>query len=169
MGGGVVVACLTWSAVVAKAGIPRAEAEPASIAQAECDFGAGLPSGAAGALPVVQIVLSPRMPYALQEWRRMAAAARGAGFRVQPWRDPRVPDAEWQAAVAAAGLPELRDAPALEPSAAQACRVLNHAPAAIVARCGQGHAWPILGVMPDRAWVQLLNARRADLEAVPCP
>ena len=158
---------LAWS-TVAGAGMLRAEVEPVSIAQAECDFGAGSQSGDAEVWPVVHIVLSPRMPYALQEWRRMAAAAHGAGFRVLAWRDPRLPDAEWQAAVAAAGLPELRDAPALELSAAQVCGVLNHAPAAIVSRCGQGHAWPILGVMPDRAWVQLLHARRADLEAVPC-
>ncbi|MBK6868510.1 MAG: hypothetical protein IPG98_11520 [Burkholderiales bacterium] len=134
-----------------------------------CDFSADLPGAPATAQTIAQIVLSPRMPYALREWRRMAASARAAGFQVSAWRDPRVPEAEWQAAVGVAELPELRTAPILPMELAKACGVLNHAPATVLARCGHGHPWPILGVMPDAAWLQLLDARRIDLEQVPCP
>ena len=133
-----------------------------------CDFSTGRSGVALPAQAVVHVVLSPRMPYALREWRRMAASARVAGFPVVAWRDPRVPEAEWQAAIDAAELPELRAAPALALDVAAACQMLNHAPATVVARCGRGHPWPILGVMPDVAWLQLLDARRADLEQVPC-
>lgn len=151
----------TWSAA---SGL--AADDPPSV-QARCNFGNAPVSGAA-APTVVQMVLSPRMPYALQEWRRMAAVAREAGFQVASFRDPRVPEAEWQDAVAAAGLPELRQTPPLDLEAGQACQVLNHAPATIVARCGRAHAWPILGVMPDQMWLDLLNSRRAALKALPC-
>lgn len=137
--------------------------------QARCDFLGGRTDIHDPAQPVVQIVLSPRMPYALQEWHRMAGAARAAGYRVAAFRDPRVPDEEWRDALVAAGLAELRDTPLLHPDAGEACQVLNHAPAAVVARCGKGHAWPVLGVMPTQAWLQVLAARRADLEALPCP
>ncbi len=134
-----------------------------------CDFRASLPGAPATAQTVVQIVLSPRMPYALHEWRRMAASAQAAGFEVSTWRDPRVPKAEWLAAVDIAELPELRTAPILPLELAKACGVLNHAPATVLARCSHGHPWPILGVMPDAAWLQLLDARRIDLEQAPCP
>jgi hypothetical protein len=117
---------------------------------------------------MAQIVLSPRVPYALAEWRRMAAAAREAGFRVLAFRDPRVPLQEWEDAVQVAGLPELLHIRPLSLERAQACQVLNHTPATIVALCGRAHAWPVLGVMPDPAWLFVLNQRRAALEAVPC-
>ena len=121
-----------------------------------------------GTQPVAQMVLSPRMPYALQEWRRMAGVAREAGFHVVVFRDPRVAQDEWLQAVAAAGAMELTEAPALDPDTGRACQVLNHSPATIVVRCGGAHPWPILGAMPDAAWHGLLQARRTELEAVSC-
>ena len=145
-----------------------AAAHIATVMQAECDFGHATDTLDALPQTVVQVVLSPRMPYALKEWRRMEAAARQAGFRVMAFRDPRVPDAEWQDAVMAANLPELRDVPVVALAAARACGVLNHAPATVVARCGRVHPWPILGVMPDQAWLHLLKARSAGLETGSC-
>lgn len=116
----------------------------------------------------VHVLLSPRMPYALQEWPRMADAARQAGFAVVAYRDPRVPRNEWQAATQSQGLADLLDVPVLEEQIAAACGMLNHAPAAIVTRCGRTHAWPILGVMPVAAWRQVLQSRHNDLERQAC-
>lgn len=144
---------------------------PAAVptAPALCNFvPADSRDGPAGQA-VVQVVLSPRMPYALREWPRMAVVAQRAGFRVVAFRDPRVPDAEWHDAAQAAGVsPELRNAPRLDEEAGRACQVFNHTPAVIVARCGHAHAWPIWGVMPDPAWLSVLDARRRDLEALSC-
>lgn len=114
--------------------------------------------------PVVRMLLSPRMPYALLEWRRMRRAAEGAGFEVRAERDPRVPPAEWRAAVQALGLAELAEAPALDEPTAAALGLLHHAPSSVVERCGVRHPWPILGVMPDAAWQALLRQRLAALE-----
>lgn len=114
----------------------------------------------------VLVLLSPRMPMALQQWPRMRDTAERAGFRVIAMRDPQVPAAEWRAGVEATGQPDLRDATALQESAATTCRLLNHAPSALVGRCGQVHPWPVPGVMPDGAWLAVLQQRR---EAIPCP
>lgn len=116
----------------------------------------------------VLMLMSPRMPWALPEWRRMAATARAAGLQVITLRDARVPLAEWRAATAAARLPELADVPPLASAAAQACGLLNHAPTSLVAGCGRVHPWPVWGVMPDAAWRHVLQARRQQLETVPC-
>ncbi len=140
--------------------------------------GAMPPVGAAGcaaALPAatgtpsVHVLLSPRMPYALKEWRRMADVARQAGFRVAAYRDPRVPLPEWRAAVSAEGLDALLTLAPLDLNSAQSCDMLNHAPTAVVARCGHVHPWPVRGVMPESAWRHVLAARLADLETLPCP
>jgi hypothetical protein len=117
------------------------------------------------AAPTVLIVLSPRMPYALQEWPRMRALAEQAGFQIRAFRDPGVPSSEWEAGLEAAGLPELQTAPVLDQQVAADCRLLNHAPSALVGRCDRWHAWPVLGVMPDAAWLAVLNERR---EAIAC-
>lgn len=117
----------------------------------------------------VWVLLSPRMPYALHEWPRLARAAQRAGFTVRAWRDPRVPPTEWLAAVQASGHDDLRQAPVMPERYAQALGLLNHAPSSIVVRCGQAHPWPILGVMPDASWQQLLLARAAALEEIACP
>ncbi|HOB65687.1 hypothetical protein [Ottowia sp.] len=97
----------------------------------------------------------------------MADAARQAGFDVVAYRDARVLPAEWQAAVGSRGLVELRDVPVLDADVAAACGMLNHTPAAIVARCGRAHPWPILGVMPVATWRQVLQAR-SDALGVSC-
>ncbi len=117
------------------------------------------------AAPTVLVVLSPRMPYALQEWPRMRAVAEQAGFQIRAFRDPGVPASEWEASLEAASLPALRAVPALDQQLAADCRLLNHAPSALVGRCGRWHAWPVLGVMPDGAWLAVLKGRR---EAVAC-
>jgi hypothetical protein len=113
----------------------------------------------------VLLVLSPRMVYAFQEWRRMTEVAMAAGLSVAVSRDPGVGLQEWTAAVSAAGMPELADIPAVDAEAGGRCGLLNHFPSALVGRCGRPHAWPILGVMPSAAWRSLLLDRR---EGVPC-
>jgi hypothetical protein len=113
----------------------------------------------------VLMVLSPRMVYALKEWRRMRDAAAMAGLSVVVSRDPRVGPQEWAGAVSAADVSELADIPVVEAEAAGGCGLLNHFPSALVGRCGRPHAWPILGVMPSAAWRSLLVDRR---EAVEC-
>ncbi len=116
----------------------------------------------------VHMLLSPRMPYALAEWPRMADIARQAGFDVVAYRDPRVPVTEWQAAVGSRGMADMLERPALDAETAAACGMLNHAPAALVARCGHTHPWPILGVMPSEAWRHVLQSRSDDLERQWC-
>jgi len=111
------------------------------------------------------VVLSPRMPYALQEWPRMRDAATAEGFQVIASRDPRVPLPEWDAAVVASGRADLTTAPAVDADAAARCGLFNHFPSALVGRCGQVHSWPVLGVMPDAAWLEVLRRRR---ESMPC-
>ncbi len=95
----------------------------------------------------------------------MRAAAEQAGFDVIALRDPQLPQSEWHAGVEAARLPELHRLPALDAAAATQCRLLNHAPSALVGRCGRIHPWPVLGVMPDGAWLAVLRQRR---EAIAC-
>lgn len=98
----------------------------------------------------------------------MAAMAHQDGWRVQAFRDPGVPDDEWLAATELGDLRSWRTLPVMDLVAGQACGMLNHAPTALVARCGRVHPWPIWGVMPDAAWRHVLASRRADLEATPC-
>ncbi len=112
----------------------------------------------------VKIVLSPRMPFALKEWPRMKAVAESAGYQVVGLRDPRVPDAEWAAAVEAVGAPELMHLPKIDEAYAVRLGVLNHAPASLLTCMGKTHPWPILGVMPDLAWLAVLRARASQLE-----
>ncbi len=129
--------------------------------------GAGLDRG--HGQTTVLMVLSPRMVYALREWPRMRQAAQDAGFRVLAARDPRVPLAEWAAGVRAAGQPDLAFAEAVDEHMAASLGALNHTPASLVARCGQWHSWPVLGVMPDVTWVSVLRAREAQLKETACP
>lgn len=111
------------------------------------------------------VVLSPRMVYALREWPRLHDQAQAAGFDVHGVRDPRVPEAEWHSAVMAAGLSELAAWPAARLAGWPGTQVRNHWPAAWVRWRGRTHPWPILGVMPDAAWLQLLRQRLEDLQA----
>ena len=134
-----------------------------------CEFREQTQAADVGQPPVLRAILSPRTPYALKEWPRMASAAQRAGWHVVAFRDPRVPDAEWQAATATDDLQPWRGMLPMDLSVAQACRMLNHAPTVVLSRCGRVHPWPVWGVMPDAAWAHVLAARRADLEAQPCP
>lgn len=143
---------------------PHIPAMPTACEQALAAAHLAVPRTGASVL----MLLSPRMPYALPEWRRMAASARAAGLQVLTLRDARVPADEWRSATTASGLPELAGVPALDSSAAQACGLLNHAPTSLVAGCGRVHPWPVWGVMPDAAWRHVLLARERDLEAEPC-
>ena len=99
----------------------------------------------------------------------MARLAREQGLAVHAYRDPRVPETEWQEAVQALQLPELACTPALEPADALRLKLLHHAPSSAVGRCGRWHDWPILGVMPDAAWTRLLSQRMAQLAIPDCP
>jgi hypothetical protein len=119
-----------------------------------------------GHKPTVLVVLSPRMPYALFEWRRMKALAEREGFRVIPLRDPRVPEVEWRQAWAALDDQQMADVERISQEIAAGCGLLNHTPAALVGRCGSVHPWPVLGVMPDRSWQAVLQARLAELPEV---
>ena len=116
----------------------------------------------------VMVVLSPRMPYALQEWRRMKKAAEDAGYRVTGLRDPRVPLSEWMDAVQASEDMELTQMPAIDEDQATTWGLLNHIPASVVTRCGKTHPWPVLGVMPDAAWLEVLHSRTSQLGAAAC-
>jgi len=116
----------------------------------------------------VLMVLSPRMPYALQEWHRMKTVAERAGFTVVGRRDPRVADTEWMVAAETTDQPELMHLPALDESYAAANGLLNHSPASLVMRCGRAHPWPVLGVMPDQAWLSVLRHRAEQLESASC-
>lgn len=124
------------------------------------------PAPAALDTPILHMLLSPRMPYALLEWPRMQRLAQQQGLAVQPWRDPRVPLAEWQAASRAAGLPALAHIPAMHEARAALFGLLHHAPSSLVGRCTPApepacrwHPWPILGVMPNAHWLGLLQHR----------
>lgn len=122
------------------------------------------PVGAQTRVTVVML-LSPRMAYSLLEWPRMKAAAEGAHFQVLAWKDPRVTASEWDDALAVSGLDRvdrqrLHDQPAL-------CHSLwnrvDHLPFSQVFLGSSVHAWPILGVMPDTAWLDSLELRRQAL------
>lgn len=116
----------------------------------------------------VMMVLSPRMPYALKEWRRMSRIAEEAGYKVVTVRDPRVPLDEWEAAVRVVAEPELMHAPVIEQAQAESMGALNHSPASLVSRCAQTHPWPVLGVMPDGPWLAVLRARESQLARTIC-
>jgi hypothetical protein len=140
---------------------------PGDVAGAGKDCLEAAPSSVfAPRVPTVLVVLSPRMPYALQEWERMKALAEQEGFRVEAMRDPRVPPLEWRQAVAAMGVDQLSNLEPVGDDFATRCRLLNHAPASIVGRCGVVHPWLILGVMPDSGWRETLRSRREDLSKV---
>lgn len=114
------------------------------------------------------LVLSPRMPYALREWPRMQAIAQAMGFTVLARRDPRVPEQEWRAATQALASGSMQDLPVVDEKIARQLGLLHHAPAAMLARDGQLHPWPIYGVMPSVSWASVLSARRLQLRTLAC-
>lgn len=160
--------CVAGSMVLTAA---SASGAPASWVDRDsvCTTAAGAPAASASgaARPTLLVVLSPRMVYALREWPRLRDGALAMDFDVQGLRDPEVPAAEWRAAAAVAGLPELATWPPVSLSDWPGARVRNHWPMAWVRWQGRTHPWPILGVMPDAAWSQLLRQRLEDLQACP--
>lgn len=111
--------------------------------------------------PVVIMLLSPRMVYSLLEWSRMRQAAEAIGYRVLSWKDPRVPDEEWRAALASPAS-TLNDPYALHAMPARCqwlWRGVNHLPMSFVSLGSQLHPWPVWGVMPDEAWREALQFR----------
>lgn len=140
-------------------------AEPASASTALSLIGiAGGPEGASAPdLPVVVMIVSPRMVYALREWPRMRRSAEAAGFTVVTFRDPRVGDEEWQAALHHLGLAATTAAPRLPGTVLARIGVQNHFPSSVVRLGRHLHPWPVLGVMPDAAFVALLKARLRQL------
>jgi hypothetical protein len=111
--------------------------------------------------PVVIMLLSPRMVYSLLEWSRMRQAAEALGYRVLSWKDPRVPEAEWRAALTSPAS-TIADADALHamPAHCQSIwRGANHSPMSFVLLGSHLHPWPIWGVMPDEAWREALRFR----------
>lgn len=111
--------------------------------------------------PVVVILLSPRMVYSLLEWARMRQTAEALGYRVQSWKDPRVPEAEWRAALASPAA-RTTDPDALLAMPAQCdslWRGMNHSPMSLVLLGSHLHPWPVWGVMPEEAWSEALRFR----------
>jgi hypothetical protein len=111
--------------------------------------------------PVVIMLLSPRMVYTLLEWTRMRRAAEALGFRVLSWKDPRVPEAEWQSALASP-VATTTDPEALLAMPAQCdslWRGMNHSPMSFVLLGAHLHPWPVWGVMPEEAWSEALRFR----------
>lgn len=91
----------------------------------------------------------------------MQREAERLGFRVVAWRDPRVPDAEWQSALASPAL-AVWDVPfphALpEPCWAQ-WMPIDHVPLTRIVWQASVHPWPIWGVMTNGAWRASLGHR----------
>jgi hypothetical protein len=117
--------------------------------------------------PLVVALLSPRMVYSLLEWPRMQGEADSMGFRVQAWRDPRIPDEEWQAAQASkpfsgwgAPWPLRLPADCLAPWGP-----IDHLPLTRVVLHTHLHKWPIWGVMTSTAWRESLQNRLQVLQA----
>lgn len=98
----------------------------------------------------------------------MKKAAEDAGFQVTGLRDLRVPLAEWNQAVQVSDELELMQMPAVDEEQVAAFGGLNHIPTSVVTRCGKMHPWPILGVMPNVAWLEVLHARAAQLRSATC-
>ena len=119
----------------------------------------------AKASPWVVAVLSPRMVYSLLEWPRMQREAVKMGFQVKAWKDPSVPEAEWQAAFASPAL-DVWTLP--RPVAAPAGCLsdwlpIDHVPYVRVVQGEWAHAWPVWGVMPSDGWRDVLSKRLATL------
>ena len=113
------------------------------------------------ARPLLAALLSPRMVYSLLEWPRMQREAEHLGFLVVAWRDPRVPELEWQAALASPGLAGWDvPMPRALPSACWAqWAPIDHVPLTRVAFHADMHPWPIWGVMTSNAWRASLTHR----------
>ncbi|PKO30465.1 MAG: hypothetical protein CVU36_08595 [Betaproteobacteria bacterium HGW-Betaproteobacteria-9] len=111
--------------------------------------------------PVVIMLLSPRMVYTLLEWTRMRQAAEALGYRVLSWKDPRVPEAEWRAALGspAATTTDPEALLAMPPQCDSLWRGMNHSPMSFVLLESHLHPWAVWGVMPEEAWSEALRFR----------
>lgn len=121
--------------------------------------------------PWAVALLSPRMVYSLLGWPRMQREAEALGFQVQAWRDPRVPAAEWRAALGAEMLSDWRTI-SLETLPAECLAhwlPIDHLPLARVVWREQVHMWPIWGVMPPDAWRATLLNRLQTLQGTVVP
>lgn len=117
-------------------------------------------------MPVVVMVISPRMVYSMLEWPRMRTVALAAGFEVVTWTAPGVSAQEWDQAVGAARWTPWQSALISEAPAACAAWLQNpnHLPLSAVVLGGQVHGWPILGVLSNEAWVASLEMRLTSLK-----
>jgi hypothetical protein len=108
------------------------------------------------------------MVYSLTEWPRMRRAAVSEGFDVIAWWSPLLSEGEGAAAALNAGW-HASEIVSVVP-APEACADLvarpNHFPYGVVVDQGRAHAWPILGVMPDDAWIESLLWRQRALRQV---
>lgn len=127
------------------------------------DLGAECPAtwSTGSAVPVVVMLISPRMAYSMSEWPRMRLAALKAGYEVVTWKAPGVSDQEWAQAVqvthwTSAQSALIGDVP---PACAAWWRGPNHFPFSSVVLGGQVHEWPIWGVLSDVAWTASLALR----------
>ncbi len=108
------------------------------------------------------------MVLSMGEWPRLRMVAAREGFEVQAVRSPDVPQREWDDAVErSAWSSDDRVAVRSAPAACHSwLRSLNHFPHGVVMHGPQTHPWPILGVMPDQAWIDSLAFRRAALNTL---
>lgn len=126
----------------------------------------GWGEGVGGSRTWVSALLSPRMVYSLLEWPRMQREAELWGFRVQSWRDPRVPEEEWRLAQTSKVFTTW-DVPLPEPLPLDCLPFwapVDHLPLVRVLRGTRLHPWPIWGVMTSDAWRESLEIRRRSLE-----
>lgn len=116
--------------------------------------------------PVVVAVLSPRMVYSMTEWPRMRAAAEAEGFDAVAWWAPDLADDEGAVAAEQAGWSahEIAHLVRVPDACTGSLGHANHYPYSRVLYRGRLHAWPILGVMPNQAWVDSLHWRLRSLQ-----
>jgi len=116
--------------------------------------------------PVLVMLLSPRMVYSLLDGARLRQTAEALGYQVLSWKDPRVPESEWRAALASpASTTTDPDALLAMPARCQSLwRNVNHSPTSFVLLGSQIHPWPVWGVMPDEAWREALLFRLLALQ-----
>jgi hypothetical protein len=91
----------------------------------------------------------------------MKQAAEILGYRVLTWKDPRVPEAEWRAALTSPAA-RMNDPDALHAMPSNCPLIwhgVNHSPTSFVLLGSHIHPWPVWGVMPDEAWREALHFR----------
>jgi hypothetical protein len=104
------------------------------------------------------------MPMAIQEWPRLQALLQRQGISASVFRDPKVSAEEWQAAVRSTGW-------IYDPSTAAPVYGTppEHFPALRLSSGKREHPLAVLGVMPSKAWSQVIAKRVADLRSLSAP